>query len=115
MANGESKTPTWQWIAGIAISILIFLSNVILLTALADIRDGKELDSKMDVRVTSMERTNELQFEAIKEWREEIRSSLAQIASHQRTNATKSAGNQDIIIKEQKNVAKVKAKSIFGK
>lgn len=111
MANGDTKTPTWQWIAGIAISALMFLSNIILLTALSDIRESKVVDSKMDVRVTSIEDTNKLQFDTIKEWRDEIRLSLSQIAKNQTFNARNFTDKQDSIIKEQKNAAKVKEKS----
>lgn len=115
MANSESKTPTWQWVAGIAISGLIFLSNLILFTALSDIRDGKELDSKMDVRVSSIEDTNKLQFETIKEWRDEIRLSLAQIANSQRYNAARQTNRSDTIIRGQEKAAKAKGVVIFGK
>lgn len=118
MANGDSKTPTWQWVAGISMSGLMFISSVMLLSALADIKDGKLTDSKMDVRVTTIEKTMPLQFDAIKEWREEIKQSLAQISKNQSYNATRAADKQDVIIKEQKNAAKTKAKPgiiIFGK
>lgn len=117
MANGDTKTPTWQWVAGLAISGLLLLSNFILFTALTDIRDGKTVDAKIDVRVTSIEDTNKLQFDTIKEWRDEIRLSLSQIAKNQTFNARNFTDKQDSIIKEQKNAAKTKAKgvSIFGK
>ena len=117
-ANGDNKSPTWQWVAGISMSGLMFISSVMLLSALADIKDGKLVDSKMDLRVTTIEKTIPLQFEAIKEWREEIKQSLTQIMSHQRYNAERSAVRQETIIKEQKNAAKTKAKPgivIFGK
>lgn len=114
MANENNKSPTWQWVAGIAISGMILLSNFILFTALSDIRDGKAVDSKMDVRVTSIEDTNKLQFDTIKEWRDEIRLSLIQIANNQRNNATRQANKSDTIIRGQKNAAQTKAKGKIG-
>jgi hypothetical protein len=118
MGNGDSKTPTWQWIAGIAMSGLMFFSSVMLLAALADIKEGKAVDAKMDLRVTTIEQTMPLQFEAIKEWREEIKQSLAQIAYNQRYNAARQTDKTDTIIKGQKSAAQTKAKTgitIFGK
>lgn len=117
MANGDGKAPNWQWIANGAISLLLFFSSLMLITALSDIKEGKVIDTKLDLRVTSMEDTNKMQFDTIKEWRDEIRLSLAQIASSQRYNATRQTNKSDIIIEGQKSAAKTKAKGvvIFGK
>lgn len=116
MANGDSKAPNWQWIANGAISLLLFLASAMLLTALSDIKDGKLVDSKMDLRVTTIEQTMPLQFKAITEWREEIRQSLAQIANNQRYNAARQTDKSDTIIEGQKKAAKSKGGVvIFGK
>jgi hypothetical protein len=117
MANGDSKTPTWQWIAGIAMSGLMFFSSVMLMTALSDIKEGRKITTEINLRVTSIEKTMPLQFEAIREWREEIRESLAQIASNQKYIATRQTNKSNIIIEGQKSAAKTKAKGvvIFGK
>lgn len=113
--NGGNKAPNWQWIASGAISLLLFFSSIMLLAALSDIKEGKVVAAKLDLRVTTIEQTIPLQFEAIREWREEIKQSLAQIARNQNYNANRSTGNQESIIKEQKSAAKTKGIVIFGK
>ena len=111
----NGKTPTWNWVAGIAMSGLMFFSSLLLLTALSDIREGrvedarlKEADAKISERVKSIEDTSKLQFDAIKEWREEIRLSLEKIANHQTYNNARAVERSTTIIEGQKSAAKVK-------
>lgn len=114
--NGNGKTPTWQWIAGITMSGLMFFSSVMLLTALADIKESRVIVAKLDLRVNTIEQTMPLQFEAIKEWREEIKQSLAQIAQHQKYNADRAVERSATIIKGQEKAAHKKGGVvIFGK
>jgi len=111
MANGDSKTPTWQWIAGIAMSGLMFFSSAMLLAALSDIKEGRMLTAGIDLRLKAMEIAMPLQFEAIKEWRTEIKESLDLIRDRQRYNATSQTNKSNTIIKEQKSVARELFKS----
>lgn len=106
--NGNGKTPTWQWIAGIAMSGLMFFSSLLLLTSLSDIKSVKQDNVDIAKKVAVIERGNELQFEAIKEWREEIRLSLERIANNQVYNAERQKNKSDIIIKGQESAAKIK-------
>jgi len=108
MANGDSKTPTWQWVASLAISGLLFFSSVMLLAALADIKEGRAVDAKLDLRITTIENTMPLQFDAIKEWREEIRLSLERIASNQSYNNARAVERSNAIVQGQKSAAQVK-------
>ena len=61
----ESKTPTWQWVAGLAISGMLFLSCLLLVTALTAIKANSEAIVAMDLRLTSVEKTVPLQFQMI--------------------------------------------------
>ena len=84
MANENgSKTPTWQWVAITAISILLVLAAFLLNATRADIKetraDIKEVrmsSAAIGLRVMAIETSMPLQFEAIKLWREEIKLSL---------------------------------------
>jgi len=81
MAVGESnsKYPTWQWIAGAAISIIFLISSVSLTETRSDIRDVKKANAEICDRVTILETANKLQFQAIKEWRDEVRVGMSEI------------------------------------
>lgn len=74
----ETKTPTWQYIAGLAMSGMMFLSCLLLVTALSSIKANTEAIVAMDLRLTSAEKTVPLQFELIQQSLETIRT--AQIA-----------------------------------
>ncbi len=99
------KVPSWQWIAGIAMTGLMFFSSVLLLAALSDIKEGRATSAKLDLRVTTIEQIMPLQFNAISEWRNEMKidlqgmkTSLNQIAGAQNKTAellTKSAVTLD--------------------
>lgn len=71
----ETKTPTWQWIAGLAMSGMMFLSCLLLVTALSSIKANTEAIVAMDLRITSAEKTVPLQFELIQQSLETIRTS----------------------------------------
>ena len=73
--SNESKTPTWQWVAGIAMSGIMFFSCLLLLTALSSIKANTEAIVAMDLRLTSAEKTVPLQFELIQQSLEQIRTS----------------------------------------
>ena len=90
----NNKTPTWQWVATGAISLLLFFASFFLYETRADIKEWRQATIAMDLRVTSIEKVMPLQFEAIREWRTEINTNLEQIKADQRITAnllTKSA------------------------
>ena len=70
----ESKTPTWQWVAGLAISGMLFLSCLLLVTALSAIKANSESIISLNLRVTSAEKTVPLQFELIQQSLDQIRN-----------------------------------------
>lgn len=107
MANGD-KTPTWQYVANGAISLLMIVSSVLLYETRADIKDGRKADALISERVTSIEKTMPLQFDAIKEWREEIRISLERIANNQSYIAARAVERSNTIIQGQKSAAQIK-------
>ena len=69
----ESKTPTWQWVAGLAISGMLFLSCLLLVTALSAIKANSESIISLNLRMTSAEKTVPLQFEMIQHSLDQIR------------------------------------------
>jgi hypothetical protein len=89
---------------------LMFFSSVMLMTALADIREGRVLTANLNLRVKSIETALPLQFEAIKEWRTEIKESLDLIRDRQKSNARSQTSKSDTIIKGQKKAAATKTK-----
>ena len=80
--NGNgSKYPTFQMLLGIAVSIIIIIAGASLTETRSDIRDGKKATAEVCDRVTVLETASRLQFEAIRQWRDETRDALNRIAT----------------------------------
>ncbi len=101
MTSENSKTPTWQWVAGLALSALMFSSSVLLLETRADIKEVRQANVAISERVKVIETGIPLQFEAIKAWRDEIRVSLDRLSTGQQAAI-------DAIAKRDRSAAAVK-------
>jgi len=77
--NG-SKFPTFQWIAGILISIILIIAGASLSETRSDIRDVRKSTVEVCDRVTILETANKLQFEEIRAWRQEVKSGMREIS-----------------------------------
>lgn len=108
MANGDNKTPTWQYVAGVLMSFLMLVTSFLSYEIWSDVKEGRKIDAALDLRITSIEKTTPLQFDGIKEWMEEIRHNIELIASSQRYNDARAMKRSETIIEGQKSAAKVK-------
>ena len=85
----EGKSPTWQWLAGILVGILLLIAGATLNETRGDIRDVKKANADVCDRVTILETANKMQFEAIRAWREDVKTGMREIAEridkHERT------------------------------
>ncbi len=85
MPNDEnSKTPTWQWVAIAAISVLLTLAAIMLNETRADIKEVRISSAAIGQRVAVIETGIPLQFETIKAWREEMKINLKEIIANQK-------------------------------
>ena len=67
---------------------LLFFSGLMLLETRADIKEFRVANAAIGLRVTVIETGIPLQFEVIKEWRQEIKMSLEKITTAQeKTNS----------------------------
>jgi len=93
--SGSGKTPTWQWVAGILLTIVLIIATASLSETRSDIRDTRKATSDVCDRVTVLETASRLQFEEMRQWRNEIktwrdeirmdmRSVAEQISKHER-------------------------------
>jgi hypothetical protein len=81
MENGDSsKTPTWQWLTGVLLSVLLLIAGVSLTETRSDIRDAKKANAEVCDRVTVLETANKIQFESIRQWRDEMKAGMKEIA-----------------------------------
>ena len=87
----NGKSPTWQWLAGITISLIILISGAMIAETRSDIKDSRAVITINSARLTALEKGNELQFQSIKEWRDELKVSIEKISTtldkHERTTA----------------------------
>jgi hypothetical protein len=93
MANGENgKSPTWQWMAGITVSVIILFAGAMMAETRSEIKESRSIITINSARLTALERGNELQFQAIKEWREEMKAGVEKLTStldsHERSTAS---------------------------
>lgn len=84
----QEEHPTFKWVAAIAISLLITISGASIYETRGDIKDIKVTNTIQDSRLSAIEASNELQFQAIRQWKVEIREDLklisSQLAEHER-------------------------------
>lgn len=81
MATNEngSRFPTFQWIAGILISIVLIIAGASLKETRGDIKDAQKDVAAVCDRVTILETANRLQFEEIRAWRKEVKEGIKEI------------------------------------
>ena len=76
----EEVSPTFQWIAGILITIVLLVAGASLSETRSDVRDLRKENIEVCNRVTAIETANKLQFEEIKAWRQEVKTGMKEIA-----------------------------------
>ena len=86
MEKEETKTPTWQWVAMSAISLLLVFASILMNETRNDIREVRAQTTVITARLTAVETATQLQYQAINERQAEIKTYLAQILQMQRDN-----------------------------
>jgi hypothetical protein len=76
----KEEHPSFKWVACIAVALLITIASTSLVETRGDIRDIKITNTLQDSRLASLEATNEIQFNAIKQWKVELREDLRLIS-----------------------------------
>jgi hypothetical protein len=83
----NDKFPTFQWIAGILITIVLLISSAGLSENRNNVKDLRKENveiRKENVeicnRVTAIETANKLQFEEIKAWRQDVKLGIKEIS-----------------------------------
>jgi uncharacterized membrane protein len=89
MSELNGKSPTWQWLAGIAVSLIILLGGVMAADTRQEGRESRSMIVVNSARLTALETAYEIGQKADKEWRDEVRIALKTIAatldSHERS------------------------------
>ena len=81
-----TKTPTWQWVAMSAISLLLVVASILMNETRSDIREVRTQISQMSPRIAAVEVGQSLQYSLINEREADIKAMLAQIIAEQKTN-----------------------------
>lgn len=76
----DDKFPTFQWIAGILITIVLLISSAGLSENRNDVKDLRKENVEICNRVTAIETANKLQFEEIKAWRQDVKLGIKEIS-----------------------------------
>jgi hypothetical protein len=87
----EQKTPTWQWVAITAISLLLVLASILMNETRNDIREVRAQSALMMARITAVETSTTLQYAAIHERQREIKEALDKILLAERESAERIA------------------------
>jgi hypothetical protein len=80
MTDEKANKVTFQWIAGILISIILLIAGVMLTDTRGDIKDTRDIVNVNSGRLTALEVAGQLQFAEIRQWRTEMKESLEKIA-----------------------------------
>jgi hypothetical protein len=84
----KEERPTFKWVACLAVGLLITIASASLVETRGDIKDIKITNTIQDSRLSAIEASGEVQFNAIKQWKIEIREDLrtisVQLADHER-------------------------------
>jgi len=93
---------TYQVAFGILVTIILIIAGASLSETRGDIKDVKKANAEVCDRITVLETANRIQFEAIRQWREEVKIGMVKIenkidAHEQRTQAlrVKRSSNAD--------------------
>jgi hypothetical protein len=91
MTGENGKSITWQWLAGIAVSLVILFVGAMIAETRSEIKESRSVITINSARLTALERGNELQFQAIREWRDEMKAGIEKfeiaLDKHERTTA----------------------------
>lgn len=101
--DNADKTPTWKWIASGALSILFVFLTVSVADLRSDVKENMKATTDVATRMTVLETTTQMQIEATKEFRDEIKGHLGRI-SGQQDKTTNLLSKSAVTLKEWKKV-----------
>jgi hypothetical protein len=97
----KSTSITYQAAFGILITIILLIAGSSLSETRGDIKEVKKANSDVCDRVTVLETANKIQFEAIRQWRDEVKIGMARIETklethEQRAQAVRVKNNRTV-------------------